>query len=277
MKPVEPVLTVELFPKLSGELLSLLKGLSAQEWEMPTACSPWVVKDVAAHLLGSNIGRLSSGRDTLSESDSPGMSFEELIGFINQANAEWVRAAKGMSPSLLIELLDLTDAHLYRYFKTLPAHAIASTPVSWADDRPSPNWFDIAREYTEKWLHQQHIREAVGRPLLTTWDWLFPVLDTFMRALPRTYRGVQAEEGAGVVFRITGDAGGEWSLVKDGGAWKLFSGGAAQAESRVGLDQDVAWRLFTKGMSREVARSKIRIEGDPILGAEILNMVSIMA
>lgn len=277
MKPVEPVLTVELFPKLSGELLSLLKGLSAQEWEMPTACSPWVVKDVAAHLLGSNIGRLSSGRDTLSESDSPGMSFEELIGFINQANAEWVRAAKGMSPSLLIELLDLTDAHLYRYFKTLPAHAIASTPVSWADDRPSPNWFDIAREYTEKWLHQQHIREAVGRPLLTTWDWLFPVLDTFMRALPRTYRGVQAEEGAAVVFRITGDAGGEWSLVRDGGAWKLFSGGAAQAESRVGLDQDVAWRLFTKGMDRDVARSKIRIEGDPILGAEILNMVSIMA
>lgn len=35
--------------------------------------------------------------------------------------------------------------------------------VSWASDGPVPLWFDMARELTERWVHQMQIREAVGR------------------------------------------------------------------------------------------------------------------
>lgn len=65
MNPVEPIYTVELFPELSAALLDLLKKLPPPAWQVETACSPWSVKDVAAHLFGGNIGRLSFGRDRL--------------------------------------------------------------------------------------------------------------------------------------------------------------------------------------------------------------------
>jgi hypothetical protein len=43
------------------------------------------------------------------------------------------------------------------------------------------------------------------------------------------------------------------------------------------LDQDTAWRLFSKGLSPEAARPHVQIEGDEALGSRILQMVSIMA
>lgn len=279
MKPVEPVYTVELFPKLSAALLNLLKQMPGSDWDRETMCPTWSVKDVVAHLLGGNLGRLSFGRDRLTrpkQSAGP-MNYAELLDYINQRNADWVSAARDISSNLLIEFLELTDPQLYQYFKALPPFASNGPAVAWAGDLQSPNWFDIAREYTEKWLHQQHIREAVNQPGLMTHAFLFPVLDTFMRALPHAYRTQEAAEGTAISFSIRGEAGGDWSLLRQNGDWVLFSGVASGAVCSVHLEQDLAWRLFTKGVSREVAQAQIRLEGDQTLGAEILNIVAIMA
>ncbi len=277
MIPVEPILTVDLFPPLSRELLALLRRLGPHDWARSTPCPGWSVKDVAAHLLGGSLSRTSAGSDAPVAPST--LSYTELVNFIDRENAEWVRAGRRISPDLLIEYLALADEQLYQHFKALPPDAPARIAVSWAGDQESPVWFDVAREYTEKWLHQQHIREAVGQPLLIGRRWLFPVLDTFMRALPRTYRPVAAPEGTLVTFHILGEAGGDWTLRRQVGAWALFSG-AADAEppaARALLDQDLAWRLFTKSISPALARPHLHIEGDEALAAPILNMVSIMA
>ena len=81
-------------------------------------------------------------------------------------------------------------------------------------------WFDVARELTERWHHQQQIRDAVGRPPLYE-RYLAPVIDTFVRALPYTYRDVDAPEGTTIVLRIDDAA---WSLVREAIAWQLFVG-----------------------------------------------------
>ena len=279
MNPVEPIITIELFPGLSAELLTVLKSLSPAAWDLPTACAGWTVKDVAAHLLGGNLSRLSFGRDRLK---LPGLGvleldFEALVEAINRLNAEWVGIAHRFSYPLLVDFLELTDPQLYQYFKSLAPFAPSGPAVAWAGETQSPNWFDIAREYTEKWLHQQHIREAVGRPVLDGREWLFPVLDTFLRALPYTYRSLEVAEGATIGFRITGEAGGDWSLRREDGSWRLYAGQAASAAATVRLDQDTAWRLFTKGIGIEAARARIQCEGDEALGLRIVQMVSIMA
>lgn len=277
MNPIEPIQTVELFPPLSRELKKVLTSLNKEKWNRPTACALWSVRDVAAHLLGGSLGRLSEQEDRPSQAEKNEVSFEELVKLIDQDNEAWVKAARRISPSLLIEFLDIADAALYMYFKTLPMDGIARTPVCWAGEIESPNWMDIAREYTEKWLHQQHIRQAVGKPLLSSRKWLFPVLDTFMRALPFTYRNVESEEGICVAVRIEGEAGGEWCLRQQEGKWQLYSGEALGAASRLEMSQDLAWRLFTKGISMNAARSQVLIEGDWRLGERVLQMVSIMA
>ncbi|MBI3241138.1 MAG: maleylpyruvate isomerase N-terminal domain-containing protein [Chloroflexi bacterium] len=277
MHPLEPVATVELFPQLGAELLAVLKGLAADEWRRPTVCTGWSVKDVAAHLLGGGVGRLWNTRDDSLQAESSVKTYDELVSFINQSNDEWVKAARRISPNLLIEFLDLADRRLYDYFKSLKADEPARIEVAWAGEEQSPNWFDIAREYTEKWLHQQHIREAVGQPVLSKRKWLFPVLDAFMRALPHTYRDVAASEGTALSFNILGEAGGEWSLLRQSGVWRLYSGQHPAAVSIVSLSQDTAWRLFTKGLSQDAALAQVQIEGNKELGAGVLGMVAIMA
>jgi hypothetical protein len=34
--------------------------------------------------------------------------------------------------------------------------------VSWASAAPVPYWFNLAQEFTERWIHQQQMRAAVG-------------------------------------------------------------------------------------------------------------------
>ncbi|WP_460353508.1 maleylpyruvate isomerase N-terminal domain-containing protein [Actinoallomurus acanthiterrae] len=43
--------------------IDLLRCLDPGEWSQPTICPGWSVKDVAAHVLGDHIGRLSIHRD----------------------------------------------------------------------------------------------------------------------------------------------------------------------------------------------------------------------
>ncbi|HYZ55728.1 MAG TPA: maleylpyruvate isomerase N-terminal domain-containing protein [Streptosporangiaceae bacterium] len=43
--------------------MDLLRGFGPAQWAQPTICPGWDVKDVAAHVLGDHIGRLSRHRD----------------------------------------------------------------------------------------------------------------------------------------------------------------------------------------------------------------------
>lgn len=279
MKPVDPIFVAELFGELHEELLGLLRSLSDEDWYKPTVAASWQVRDIAAHLLDSDIRRLSFQRDRapMVPPETPIENYRDLVGFLNQLNAEWVKAAKRISPPLLIEFLEVTGAQVTELFKSLDPFGPALFGVAWAGEEGSQNWFDIAREYTEKWHHQQQIRDAVGAPALTSRRWLFPVLDAFLRGLPHTYRETTAEEGARIVLTITGEAGGEWTLSREGGAWKLYSGGSETPACAIRMDQDTAWRLLTKGLSRDIAAARVEITGDNRLGEPILGMLSVMA
>jgi uncharacterized protein (TIGR03083 family) len=278
MKSVEPIFVTELFCQIHGELLSLLRNLSGDDWNKPTAARLWTVKDVVAHLLDSDVRRLSYQRDKapMVQPEAPIENYRDLVNFLNRLNADWVGAARRISPRLLIEFLEITGAQVCELFKSLDPFAPAIFGVGWAGEQESQNWFDVAREYTEKWHHQQQIRDAVGAPSLTGRKWLFPVLDTFLRGLPHTYRETQADEGSSVAFTITGEAGGTWMLRREGGAWRLYTGEGAAA-CVVWMDQDTAWRLLTKGLSREEAETRIEIIGDHRLGKPILGMLAVMA
>jgi len=278
LTPVGPVFLVDRLPPLHSQLMTLLRRLDPADWDRPTACALWSVKDIAAHLLDGSLRRLSSGRDGLDAAPVPApASYSELVAYLNSLNAEWTAAARRLSPRVLMDLLDSTAAEAHAFFQSLDPHAPALFAVAWAGEDSSPNWFDIAREYTERWLHQQQIREAVDSPGLNGREWLYPTLDIFMRALPFAYRGVASEAGQAVRLDIEGEAGGVWTLLRGGGAWSLFTGSDERPATRVSLDQETAWRLFSKGLTRDRARDRIRIEGDPRLGEPVFRSLAVMA
>jgi hypothetical protein len=149
--------------------------------------------------------------------------------------------------------------------------------VDWAGPEPAPVWLDLAREYTERWHHQQHIRDAVGKPGLTAPRYLAPALDTFVRALPHTYRDVGADDGTLVCLTISGESGGQWFLLRERGEWRLYVEAIQPPQTEVIVDQDLAWRLFTRAVGKDQALAKATVKGDPLLGLRMLEVVSIIA
>lgn len=279
LQPLPRVETVSLFPELRGELLALLRALSPAEWDRETVCAGWSVKDIAAHLLADDLGRLSWGRDNyVSPSFATGLDLSTLAGFvaaIDRQNAVWVEAARRLSPGVSIELLGVSGAWVDAYFANLDLDALGM-PVDWAGPEPAPVWLDVAREYTERWVHQQQIRDAVGKPGLKERRWLAPVLETFARALPRALADADVPEGTAVRLIVTGEAGGEWVARRNGGVWQLGTAPGLADAATVTLDQEIAWRLFTKGVTRDVARGSTKKEGDADLGERVLGTVAIL-
>ena len=274
MRTPEPVIVVALFPEERTALLELLSELTDEEWQKPTVCAGWSVKDVALHILGDDLGILSRKRDGFRH--SAGAQSGDLVDLVNRINEDWVQATRRLSGCVLCELLGFTAGPSLAYFQSLDPTAIGEA-VSWAGPDPAPIWLDIAREYTERWLHQQHIRDAIGRPGLNGRRFLGPVLETFVRALPRTFRDVGADAGIAVGLTITGESGGDWGVVRETDRWNLYKGTPVPPAAAVTIGQDAAWRVFTRGLSRREAVAASRIEGDRSLGIKVLETVSIIA
>lgn len=181
-----------------------------------------------------------------------------------------------MSPPLICELLGFTGNLVNEYFQTADMYATGA-PVRWAGSDPAPVWLDVAREFTERWHHQQHIRDAVGKPGCTGSYYLSPVLATFAYALPQTFRDVDALEGTIVSLTVIGEAGGSWSLVREESGWQLSIGKPDQPQAEVELPADTAWRLFTRGIPKEKALAQAKMSGNQRLAEKVLGTTAIIA
>jgi len=274
MNHPDEIIVVDRFAPLRIHLLGLLDDLGEDDWARPTAAPRWSVKDVAAHLLGGDVAILSGKRDRFHIPQRIENN-HQLIELVDRLNAEWVLAARRMSPRLLRELLSFTGPEVEACFASLDPNAMGGA-VSWAGPEPAPVWFDLAREFTERWHHQQQIRDATGHPPLYDPYFLAPVLDTFVRALPYAYRNAAAPLETSVRFEISGDAGGVWFVSKGEEGWTLLLNPASEPAANVVIPQDVAWRLFTKGMDGEKARSLAMIGGNADLAAPIFATTAII-
>jgi uncharacterized protein (TIGR03083 family) len=271
-----PIHTLHLIHKLDEKLVALLRALKPEDWEKPTLARQWNVKDVAAHLLDGNIrGTSMLGYNFFGERPGEIQTYQDLVNFLNQLNADWVKAMKRVSPQVLIELLEVTGKQYYQALAALPPFEPALFSVAWAGQSESPNWFHIAREYTEKWHHQQQIREAVGMQGIMTKEFFLPLMDTFMLALPHAYRHTEAPAGTGIRITVT-EAGGEWKLLRQKNTWKLTQK-MEEPTAEILLDPATAWKLFTRGLPPEEARQRIQLEGRHELGEPILSMLTVMA
>jgi uncharacterized protein (TIGR03083 family) len=269
--------TAHLFPLLDAKLLELLRSLEPSEWDLPTIAPAWKVRDVAAHLLDTALRRLSIGRDGHFAGPRPSMaSNEEVVAFVNEMNRQGVTMYGRLSPRVLISMMQVACDELAIYMQSLDPMREATIGVSWAGESKSANWFDIAREYTERWHHQQQIRLAANRPGIMTRELYVPVLDCFMRALPFTYRNRPAPTGTHIRVNVSGECGGSWFLYREDGEWRLVEEPEGSQIAEVTLPDDIAWRVFTKGISREEAATRAEVTGDRDLGEHILQTIAIV-
>lgn len=272
-----PIEVLHLFPLLDKKLIGLLKSLTPDEWQMQTVAKLWKVKDVAAHLLDGNIRTLSMLRDNYFGEQANANSYQELVDYLNRLNADWVRAMKRVSPDMLILLHEITGPLYFSYYKSLDPFGKSGFSVDWAGENESKNWMHIARDYTEKWLHQQQIRDAVNKPEIMTREFYYPFINVFMLALPHTYRNIDAEDGTSIKIKVSTEIGGSWLLTKQNSKWMLAENSISNSITEITIDPETAWKLFSKSWRPEQVLNKVSITGNQKLGEVALTMVSVMA
>jgi uncharacterized protein (TIGR03083 family) len=234
--------TAPLLPEVRSGLVALLRALDPPDWSRPTACPGWTVADIAAHLLGVELGNVSRRRDGHRVDPPTGA---DVPRWLDEFNDSWVDAARRLSPRVLADLLDTAGAWFEAYVAGLSLDS-PGPPVWWAGPDPAPVWLDVAREYTERWVHQQQIRDATGRPGLDDPRHIAAVVATFVHALPPSLAAVPAPPGTTVDLEVTGAGGGTWHAVAPtaGPAWDLRPGPSPDPACRLTAPAGDAWRLY---------------------------------
>lgn len=273
-----PVDTRAMFRPVSASLVTLLRGLPPSDWQRPTIAGTWLVRDIVAHLMDLALRRLSFHRDAMPPPPPPGPinSDRDFVAFINGLNAHWVSAARRLSPRVLTDMYEAAGRDLADWFESRPLDGPGLFGVSWAGEQASANWFDIGREFTELWHHQQQIRLAVGADPLPDPRYLHAVLAVAMRGLPHAYRNVTAEPGQTVVLDVEGSAGGQWTLVREDDRWTLAQGVPATETTRVRLDDDAAWKLLFNALPADDAARAVSVTGRPDLVGPFIGARSVI-
>lgn len=274
----QPIDTRPLFRPVSRALAGLLRELPPDAWMKPTIAGSWLVRDIVAHMLDTSLRRLSFHRDGLAP-PPPGTSIEsarDFVAFINHLNAQWVEAAQRLSPRVLTDLLDRASTEVADWFESVPLDGPAMFGVSWAGEDVSASWFDLGREFTELWHHQQQIRMAVGAESLPDPRYLAAVLDIAMRGLPHAFKDVSAAPGQEIGIDVAGQSGGQWALARTSSGWTLLRGRPSTPVASLRVSDEDAWQLLFNALPAERVDSAIRIEGDARFGHAFLRARSVV-
>ena len=264
VEDVRPVLVEE-----RRDLLDLLSRLTPEEWLAPTRVPGWRVKDLALHLLDDDLGWLSRGRD----GDRSGLldmtEHDSFVAALAAKNQSWVDGAQGLSSNVVIGLLRWAGEQMDEYYATIDLQAEGG--VVWASDGPVPQWFDIAQDLTERWVHQRQMREAVDRTEDYEAKYLRLVLRTFVWAVPHQLR---ASAPAGTELQLDLSSGGRWVVRSTGSRrWELDEGVASRPAAGVRFSDDAGWRWLTGAAVPEYG---VSVEGDSDLVEPLMSVRGII-
>src|SRR5580704_8326750 len=115
IQPLQPIFAAHLFPELEAKLIELLRSLTPQDWEKQTLAPKWKVKDVAAHLLDTQLRKLAASRHFSGSTAPPLVQHDELLALINTLNAEGVRKYALLSPAELISRMEAASKESAEY------------------------------------------------------------------------------------------------------------------------------------------------------------------
>jgi hypothetical protein len=226
-------------------------------------------KDIALHLLDVDVSWLARDRDH----DQAGIipvpaDHEEFVRGLAQRNQRWVDGTRMLSPRLIADLLRWSGEQLDAYLSTVDL--AGSSSVYWAGEVPV--WFDLAREFTERWVHYRQIREA-ARPAghdQQQDEYLPLVLHTFIWGFPHQYQA-PAPAGTAIALEIPGI--GAWVLTRTATGWSLDEGQPAAPAASLRVSGETAWRLLT---GAPYDAREVQLSGDPALAEPLLRVRGII-
>lgn len=241
-----------------GRMLTLLGSLEPEDWNKPTACTAWNVRDVLAHQAGGY---------------ASGISYLEMLRQYSHLPKNGQLPEDAINEHQLLERANKTPAELMTELRQVGPVAIER----WAYHFNLIKWITATHKVGGKlsirhlmwvthsrdtWMHRLDISRATNRSFHQT-----PEHDGRITALVMRDVGL-AMTGQGnltpVVFNLTGIAGGFYQV------------GQGAPATTIEIDA-LEFNIYASGrMSYEQAVGKAIISGETVAGKSILKNILIL-
>lgn len=253
-------------------LIDLAGDLLPADWSHPTDLPGWTVKDVYAHVIGTESMLLGRRPPAVYVPDD----LPHVRNEMGRANEAWVLAYRPCSGSEV--LADLAEVVTERRAMLARTGADAFHASSWTPAGEDTYGRYMRIRVMDQWFHEQDVREAIGRPGHLSGLAPEVVLDELSSAMGYVV-GKQANfpEGSSVRINLRGPMSHRWDIAVTDRARIVDQ---LSGEPTVTLTMPGATFCRIAGGRREWnhqwVRSAVVVFGDHDLGDQLLANLAFM-
>ncbi|MDA3956564.1 hypothetical protein, partial [Oceanispirochaeta sp.] len=185
-------------------------------------------------------------------------------------NNRWVDVLKTLDKTTLLDLFSFSYEKMLSIFdniETLDNPAMHN--VKWYSDDISPWWLDIAREYTELWMHATQIFKALDNGFTFDSEYLSLFYKICLLALNRTYKNVNEEIQVQIKIAenhyIFNNSYGFLEVLDD-----------KKTTAAISISNNVAWKVFSGIKMTPEELNSVIITGNRNIGKMFLEIESVM-
>jgi uncharacterized protein (TIGR03083 family) len=258
------VYTIENLAIVWASIDRLCSDLPDSQWELPTGCPGWTVKDHVSHLVDYEARAL--GRPAPQHEPGPLSHLKNDLGRANEIGVDARRAKPGAA--VLEEFREVTAERLVQ-LRQLTEQDLAAQTMTPAGPGTAAEMLTL--RVMDSWSHEQDIRRAAGRPGHLAGPVVAEALGYFTRFLPYVVgKRAAAPEGSKVVFRI-----GDRDPIAIEVAGSRARPAADTQDAAVTLTIPVATFAALVGGRSDVP-ADVDVTGDGRLGQKVLDSMNFM-
>ncbi len=249
-----------------SSLDALLASLEDDDWDAPTDCPGWSVQDVVVHVIGTE--RQLQGEAPPDVEVPEGGHLRNDIGRMNEA---WILDRRGDEPAeVLVELRTVVAERDEALSAMAPEEFEAD---SWTPAGPGTYGRFMQIRVFDTWIHEQDIREAVGRRGHLEGPAVQRTLTEVRNALPFVVgKRAGAPDGSSVRFEVTGPEAWTVDVVVEGRA-RVTDDLEGEPTTTITTDLPTFIRLAAGRRSGDAVRADglVSVSGDQDLGRRVVD------
>ncbi len=252
------------------ETEDLLASLDDEDWQAPTPCPGWTVQDVVAHVVGTEWMLEGRAAPAVEVADAP-----HLRNDIGRMNETWIEERRVWRPAeVLAEFRDMVEVRTAAVASLDDAQVAAE---SWTPAGMATLGRFLQIRVFDTWIHEQDIREALGRAGHEQGPAVERTLAEVAAALPFVVgKQAGAPDGSWVRVELPGPQAAVYDVVVDGRAALVDDPPAGIPTVSLRADSSAFVRLVAGRWSPDDPRvaERVAVTGDPELGGRLLRGLS---
>lgn len=237
---VEKDSLVELLRSQYKSLDYLGSSLTPLEWHSSASLPGWAVFDIYAHIIGTE-SMLEGYELPYVKLDVD--AFDHVRNEMGSFNENWIESLSHLTPAAMLDRFRRITSSRMRSLDAMTQRefeAETTTPIG-----PAPYWRYMQIRVFDCWMHEQDIREGIGRAGHESGPCARAAVDEVERSLGYIIgKKVGAPDGSSVRFRLTGPVKRTMNVVVTGGRAELADELDQAATATVSMSSSLFMRLI---------------------------------